>query len=244
MDLSSLIHFDVNAFFMVIFVDIVLSGDNAIVIGMAAAALPDALRHKAIVWGIGAAVILRIVLAAMTLYLLQLTGIKLLGAFLLFAVCYEMWRDLTKGQSPSEELIAEEAEIADEIEEAIEHVIGEDRVVADAGGTATAAIEQTGPLALLGSAEFRRAMLKIIIADVSMSLDNVLAVAGVARENVGMLVFGLVLSVALMALGATLVAKLLDRHRWLGYVGLLIILYVTLDMGIDGWKEVAPLLGL
>jgi YjbE family integral membrane protein len=235
MDLSSLFQFDLNAFLMVIFVDIVLSGDNAIVIGMAAAALPAALRQKAIVWGIGAAVFLRIVLAALTLYLLQLTGIKLLGAFLLFAVCYEMWRDLIKGQAPSEELIKEEAEIADEIEDAIEHVIGAD-------GTATA--KPSGPLTTLASPEFRRAMLKIIIADISMSLDNVLAVAGVARENVGMLVFGLVLSIALMAVGATLVAKLLDRHRWLGYVGLLIILYVAVDMGIDGWKEVSPLLGL
>lgn len=235
MDLSSLFQFDLNAFLMVIFVDIVLSGDNAIVIGMAAAALPVALRQKAIVWGIGAAVFLRIILAALTLYLLQLTGIKLLGAFLLFAVCYEMWRDLIKGEAPSEELIKEEAKIADEIEETIEHVIGAD-------GTATA--RPSGPLTTLASPEFRRAMLKIIIADISMSLDNVLAVAGVARENVGMLVFGLVLSIALMAVGATLVAKLLDRHRWLGYVGLLIILYVAADMGIDGWKEVSPLLGL
>ncbi len=240
MDFSSLIHFDLNAFFMVVFVDIVLSGDNAIVIGMAAAALPTALRHKAIVWGIGAAVVLRIILAALTLYLLQLTGIKLIGAFLLFAVCYEMWRDLIKGQAPSEELIEKEAEVADGIEDAIEHVIGEEH---PSPGTESAAVKG-GALASLSSPEFRRAMLKIIVADVSMSLDNVLAVAGVARENVGMLVFGLVLSIALMALGATLVAKLLDRHRWLGYVGLLIILYVAVDMGIDGWREVSAALNI
>ena len=179
------------------------------------------------------------ILSSLT-FAVMATGIKLIGAFLLFAVCYEMWRDLIKGQAPSEELIEKEAEVADGIEDAIEHVIGEEH---PSPGTESAAVKG-GALASLSSPEFRRAMLKIIVADVSMSLDNVLAVAGVARENVGMLVFGLVLSIALMALGATLVAKLLDRHRWLGYVGLLIILYVAVDMGIDGWREVSAALNI
>ncbi len=237
MDLSALLNFDLNAFVMVIFVDIVLSGDNAIVIGMAAATLPPLLRGKAIVWGIAVAVALRIVLAALTLYLLQLTGIKLLGSFLLIAVCFEMWRDLIRGEAPDEHLIEDEAEVVDEIEAAIETAIGED-------GEKAASAAKPAAVATLASPEFRRAMLKIIVADVSMSLDNVLAVAGVARDNVGMLIFGLVLSIALMALGATLVAKLLDKHRWLGYVGLLIILYVALDMGYYGWQEVAAYFGI
>ena len=201
---------------MVIFVDLVLSGDNAIVIGMAAAALPLGLRKKAIFWGIAIAVILRIILAALTFYLLQLVGIKLIGGLLLIAVCYFMWKDLSysnhKSRSPSTKDPLTQNDNASE-----DHPIS----------ASTA----------LSSSEFRKALLKITIADLTMSLDNVLAVAGIARENIFVLVFGLALSIVLMAVGASMVAKMLEKHTWLGYLGLLIIFYVACDMAYDGSIE-------
>ena len=210
---------DIDAILMVIFVDLVLSGDNAIIIGMAAASLPPTLRRKAIIWGIGLAVVLRIVLAALTFYLLQLHGIKFIGALLLLGVCYFMWKDL---KIPS----ADQTNTGTPEEDAQEDQMNGSESVS------------------LMSPEFSRAMLKIIVADVTMSLDNVLAVAGIAHDNIGVLIFGLVLSIVLMAIGANLVSRLLQKHHWLGYIGLLIIFYVALEMGYYGGIEVLELLSI
>ena len=214
--LETLLGLDIESILMVIFVDLVLSGDNAIVIGMAAASLPSEQRKKAIVYGIGIAVALRIILASMTFYLLQLTGIKLIGSILLVGVCYFMWRDLRANISNASQMTEENKS------ESIENEKSE---------------KETALKSLL-SPEFRSAMLKIIVADVTMSLDNVLAVAGIARENISILVFGLALSIVLMAAGASIVARLLERYSWVGYIGLLIIFYVAIDMGIHGSKEI------
>ena len=210
---------DIDAILMVIFVDLVLSGDNAIIIGMAAASLPPTLRRKAIIWGIGLAVVLRIVLAALTFYLLQLHGIKFIGALLLLGVCYFMWKDLKISS-------AEQTNTGTPEEDAQEDQMNGSESVS------------------LMSPEFSRAMLKIIVADVTMSLDNVLAVAGIAHDNIGVLIFGLVLSIVLMAIGANLVSRLLQKHHWLGYIGLLIIFYVALEMGYYGGIEVLELLSI
>jgi|TARA_Y100001934_G_C12137831_1_gene671010 YjbE family integral membrane protein len=210
MDIPFEIQFDLTTFMQVIFIDLVLSGDNAIIIGMAAASLPPALRQKAIVWGIALAVILRIVLAALTVYLLSITGLKLVGGLLLFVVCYQLWKDL---RSDGEE----EAGSNDTVEDA------------DAEGAVEAG---------LMSPMFLRAMVTIIVADVSMSLDNVLAVAGAAKDNIQMLVFGLVLSIVLMAVGANVVASLLNRYQWIGYIGLAVIVWVAGKMTYIGTLEV------
>ena len=210
MDIPFEIQFDLTTFMQVIFIDLVLSGDNAIIIGMAAASLPPALRQKAIVWGIALAVILRIVLAVLTVYLLSITGLKLVGGLLLFVVCYQLWKDL---RSDGEE----EAGSNDTVEDA------------DAEGA-----EEAG----LMSPMFLRAMATIIVADVSMSLDNVLAVAGAAKDNIHMLVFGLVLSIVLMAVGANVVARLLNRYQWIGYIGLAVIVWVAGKMTYIGTLEV------
>lgn len=210
MDIGFNLQFDLTTFMQVIFIDLVLSGDNAIIIGMAAASLPPALRQKAIVWGIALAVILRIVLAALTVYLLTITGLKLVGGLLLFIVCYQLWKDLRKDGGEEEQ--------ADEAVEDAETVDG-----AEAG---------------IFSPMFLRAMLTIIIADVSMSLDNVLGVAGAAKDNVHMLVFGLVLSIVLMAVGANLVARMLNRYQWIGYIGLAVIVWVAGEMTYVGTVEV------
>jgi YjbE family integral membrane protein len=209
MDLISNLQFDLTTFTMVVFMDLVLSGDNAIIIGMAAAALPPELRQKAIVWGIALAVVLRIVLAALTVYLLTITGLKLIGGLLLFIVCYQLWKDLMAGEGE---------------EHAVKNSSGQDATGADCGGILSPA--------------FLRAMVTIIVADVSMSLDNVLGVAGVARDNMGMLVFGLVLSIVLMAFGANLVARMLNRHHWIGYIGLAVIVWVAGEMTYTGVVEV------
>ena len=210
---------DIDAILMVIFVDLVLSGDNAIIIGMAAASLPPTLRRKAIIWGIGLAVVLRIVLAALTFYLLQLHGIKFIGALLLLGVCYFMWKDLKISSAEQTNTGTPEEDVQE--------------------------VQMNGSESVsLMSPEFSRAMLKIIVADVTMSLDNVLAVAGIAHDNIGVLIFGLVLSIVLMAIGANLVSRLLQKHHWLGYIGLLIIFYVALEMGYYGGIEVLELLSI
>ena len=197
---------------MIILVDIVLSGDNAIVIGMAAATLSPDLRNKAIAYGIAAAIIFRIPLAALTFYLLNIIGLKLIGGCLLFYVCYQLWLDLFKGVDLTPEQLLD-------------------------GGKGSAASENAGA-AKVTSSRFLRAMVMILIADLTMSLDNVLAVAGIARDNLGMLVFGLVLSIALMAVGATLIARLLNRHHWIGYIGLAVIVWVAGSLTWDGGHEV------
>ena len=199
----------------VIMIDLVLAGDNAVVIGLAAAGLPKDQRNKAIFVGIIAATVLRIGFASITTQLLQVLGLILVGGILLLWVSWKMWRELRDGHAE---------------EEGVEAVTGED-INADgtvAGGTPRKTVAQ--------------AAWQIIVADVSMSLDNVLAVAGAAREHPGVLVIGLVLSIALMGLAASFIAKLLNRHRWIAYVGLAIILYVALDMIWRGILEIYPVL--
>ena len=207
MELLPLLTFDLDAFFMVIFVDLVLSGDNAIVIGMAAASLPSTLRKKAIAWGIGIAVGLRIILASLTFYLLQIIGIKILGSILLLFVCYSMWRDLQKTNKPQ---LEETGDTNNFGSNAKNHQEGYSTFPDE---TKAEELAKKKKISILSSRDFRRAMLTIIIADISMSLDNVLAVAGIARDNVVILVFGLVLSIILMAVGATFVAKMLEKFR-------------------------------
>jgi len=203
-----------TAFLQVIMIDLVLAGDNAIVIGLAAAGLPKEQRNKAILIGILAATVLRIVFAALTTQLLQIVGLLLAGGVLLLWVCWKMWRELRTGHH--EEGAAEEA-------------------LADAD------LNQDGSVAAGPRPKtFAQAAWQIIVADVSMSLDNVLAVAGAAREHPWVLVFGLILSIALMGAAASFIARLLNRHRWIAYVGLAVILYVAVEMIYRGALEVFP----
>lgn len=198
----------------VIMIDLVLAGDNAVVIGLAAAGLPANQRHKAILIGIAAATVLRIAFAAVTTQLLQIVGLLLAGGILLLWVCWKMWRELQDHRQS--------------------HAAGGDGpegVALNPDGTA--------PLKARGKT-FSQAAWQIVVADVSMSLDNVLAVAGAAREHPYVLVFGLVLSIALMGLAANFIARLLKRHHWIAYVGLVIILYVAADMIWRGALEVWP----
>jgi len=202
-----------TAFFKVVMIDLVLAGDNAIVIGMAAAGLPKEQRAKAILVGIGAATVLRIVFALVAIQLLRLIGLALVGGLLLLWVCWKMWRELRQDHAT---------------QDAAEAVTGED-------------LNLDGKIA--GQAprkSFTAAAWQIVVADISMSLDNVLAVAGAAREHPYVLAAGLVLSVALMGLAASLIARLLHRFRWIAYAGLAIIFYVAFDMVIRGSLEMWP----
>ncbi|RUU08838.1 TerC family protein, partial [Mesorhizobium sp. M7A.T.Ca.TU.009.01.3.2] len=198
----------------VIAIDLVLAGDNAIVIGLAAAGLPAEQRKKAILLGVVAATVLRIGFAAITVKLLAIVGLLLAGGILLLWVCWKMYRELRT--SHADELEATEALSNSDL--------NNDQAVA--GKTKRKTLGQ--------------AALQIVVADVSMSLDNVLAVAGAARDHFPVLIIGLVLSIALMGLAATFIAKLLHRHRWIAYVGLLIIFYVAVDMIYRGAVEVWP----
>jgi YjbE family integral membrane protein len=202
------------ALMQVIGIDLVLAGDNAIVIGLAAAGLPKEQRSRAILIGIIAATILRIGFASITTQLLEIAGLLLAGGILLLWVCWKMWRELRDGH--------------DDEARATEALTGQDL---NADGT----VAGGGPVKTLG-----QAALQIVIADVSMSLDNVLAVAGAAHGHPTVLVIGLILSVALMGLAASFIARLLNKHRWIAYVGLLIIVYVALKMMWEGWHEVEP----
>jgi len=203
-----------TALLQVIAIDLVLAGDNAIVIGLAAAGLPVEQRKKAILIGVLAATVLRILFAAVTVKLLAIVGLLLAGGILLLWVCWKMWRELRTSH-------------ADE-QEATEALAN-----ADLDGDKTIATGKARKT--LG-----QAALQIVVADVSMSLDNVLAVAGAARDHFPVLVIGLVLSIALMGLAASFIARLLHRYRWIAYVGLLIILYVAIDMVYRGVVEVWP----
>ncbi|MCH9673968.1 MAG: TerC family protein [Gammaproteobacteria bacterium] len=187
-----------NALIQVILVDIVFAGDNAVVVGLAAAGLPPEQRRTAIFWGIAAAAVLRILFALVTVQLLAILGLLLIGGILLLWVAWKLWREL---REPAPELV--EGEVPE-------------------------APRKT----------MRQALTQIIIADVSMSLDNVLAVAGVARDHTWVLVVGLALSVAFMGLAASFIARLLQRHRWIGFVGLLLILYIACVMIYDGGWQV------
>lgn len=203
-----------SAFAQVIMIDLVLAGDNAIVIGLAAAGLPPEQRGKVVLVGIVAATVLRIALAGITTQLLQVVGLMLAGGILLAWVCWKMWRELRT--------------TAAETEDAEEVLAGID---INADGTVAARAQRK---------TFGQATRQIIVADFSMSLDNVLAVAGAAREHPGVLVFGLILSIALMGLAATYIAGLLDRYRWIAYGGLAVILYVAADMIYRGSLDVWP----
>jgi YjbE family integral membrane protein len=201
-----------SSFAQVIMIDLVLAGDNAVVIGLAAAGLPPELRKKAILIGIIAATAMRIVFALVATQLLAITGLLLAGGLLLLWVCWKMYQELRAH--------------GDE-DAAVEQLAGQD-LNADGTVGSTGAPRKT----------LRQAVIQIIIADVSMSLDNVLAVAGAAREHPTVLVFGLALSIALMGIAASLIARLLHRHRWIAWIGLLVILYVAGHMIYEGWLEV------
>ena len=203
------------ALLQVIMIDLVLAGDNAVVIGLAAAGLPQEQRTRAILIGIIAATVLRIAFAGITTQLLQTVGLLFAGGILLLWVCWKMWRELRAG--------------SDE-EDAGEALVGYD---INADGTIAGRVQRK----TLG-----QAALQIVIADVSMSLDNVLAVAGAAREHPMVLVFGLGLSIALMGIAANFVAGLLQRHRWIAYVGLAVILYVAVEMTYRGLNELKPVI--
>ena len=179
----------------VVMIDIMLAGDNAVVIGLAAARVPQDTRRKVILWGLAAAVVLRIGMALVAVSLLEVIGLTLAGGLLLLWVSWRFWRDLS----------------------------GNDK--------------KTSP-ALEARASFRRAILQIVVADISMSLDNVLAVSGAAIGHLDVLVIGLLLSVALMGAAAELVARLLQRWRWISYLGLLIVVYVALSLIWRGTHEV------
>jgi YjbE family integral membrane protein len=189
----------IAAFFQVIMIDLVLAGDNAVVIGLAAAGLSAQQRRRAIMVGIVAATLMRIAFALIAVRLLAIIGLLLAGGILLLWVAWKMWREL-------------QAQPQDD-----EH--------AAAGGTRKT---------------FAQAVWQIVLADLSMSLDNVLAVAGAARDHPVTLVFGLGLSIVLMGVAANFIARLLTRHRWIAYVGLAIVLYVALDMIWRGGHEVWP----
>lgn len=184
----------------VLMIDIVLAGDNAVVIGLAAARVPPELRKKVILWGLAAAVALRVMLAVIAVKLMTVIGLTLAGGLLLLWVCWRFWRDIRGG-----------------------------------------AHHDAAPMA--PGASVKQAVIQILLADVSMSLDNVLAVAGAAREHPAVLVFGLLTSVALMGVAASWIARLLHRFRWIGYVGLLIVLYVALHMMWEGHRDVVRDLG-
>ncbi len=203
------------ALLQVIMIDLVLAGDNAIVIGLAAAGLPKEQRTKAILVGIIAATVMRIFFALITTQLLAIVGLLLAGGVLLLWVCWKMWRELRMSNADDHNV---------------------DEVLANADLNADGTIAGGVP-----NKTFKQAAWQIVIADVSMSLDNVLAVAGAAREHPTVLVIGLVLSIALMGLTATFIARLLHKHRWIAYVGLAIILYVAVDMIWRGWTEVQPI---
>ena len=194
------------ALLQVIMIDLVLAGDNAVVIGLATAGLPAQQRRRAIVVGILAATALRIAFAGVATQLLQIIGLLLAGGILLLWVCWKMWRELraTSQHEHDDEAIA-----------------------------AGRAPRKT----------FAQATLQIVVADVSMSLDNVLAVAGAAREHPFVLAFGLLLSVALMGIAANLLGRLIQTHRWIAYLGLAVILYVACEMIYRGALELKPVVG-
>ena len=204
----------------VILMDLVLAGDNAIVVGMAAAGLAKEQRAKAVLVGIVTATVLRIIFAVGANKLLLIIGLTLAGGILLLWVCWKFWRELMLERHMRLQQASRERELSRE-----EH------------------LELSEPPEVLPGAvpgkTMRQAITQIVVADVSMSLDNVLAVAGAAREHTWVLVFGLVLSVGLMGAAATLIARVLKKCHWVAYIGLGVIFYVACHMIWDGWHEVA-----
>ena len=175
-------------FSQIVFIDLVLAGDNAIIIGMVASQFPPDQRKKIIFWGIGAAVILRIILTLLTAYLLQITGLRLIGGLALLYICYKLYTDVIKKSSKDNEKIK------------------------------------------VDNSSFWKAIWTVLIADFTMSLDNVLGVAGAAKDHYGLLVFGLVLSIALMATAATLISGWIKKYTWIGWIGLFAILAVAIEL--------------
>ena len=175
-------------FSQIVFIDLVLAGDNAIIIGMVASQFPPDQRKKIIFWGIGAAVVLRIILTLLTAYLLQINGIRLIGGLALLYICYKLYSDVIKKSSKDDENIK------------------------------------------VDNSSFWKAIWTVLIADFTMSLDNVLGVAGAAKDHYGLLVFGLVLSIALMATAATLISGWIKKYKWIGWVGLFAILAVAIEL--------------
>jgi len=175
-------------FFQIVFIDLVLAGDNAIIIGMVASQFPTEQRKKIIFWGIGAAIILRIIFTLLTAYLLQVTGLRLIGGLLLLYICYKLYDDVIKDKESDQKKLE------------------------------------------VNKSSFLKAITTVVIADVTMSLDNVLGVAGAARDHYLLLIFGLVLSIILMATAATLISKWIKKYRWIGWIGLLAILIVAIEL--------------
>jgi len=175
-------------FFQIVFIDLVLAGDNAIIIGMVASQFPVDQRKKIIFWGIGAAIVLRIIFTLITAYLLQISGLRLIGGLLLLYICYRLYVDVVKDKPADENKIK------------------------------------------VDNSSFIKAITTVIIADVTMSLDNVLGVAGAARDHYVLLVFGLVLSIILMATAATLISNWIKKYRWIAWLGLIAILIVAIDL--------------
>ena len=175
-------------FFQIVFIDLVLAGDNAIIIGMVASQFKNEIRKKIIFWGIGAAIVLRIVFTLITAYLLQINGLKTIGGLLLFYIAYKLYKDVIKNG------------------------INDDKKIKTDSST------------------FFKPIMTVVIADVSMSLDNVLGVAGAARDHYVLLVFGLILSILLMATVATIISKWIKKYKWIGWLGLLAILAVAIQL--------------
>ena len=175
-------------FSQIVFIDLVLAGDNAIIIGMVASQFPTDQRKKIIFWGIGAAVVLRIILTLLTAYLLQITGLRLIGGIALLYICYKLYSDVIKKSSVDNEKIK------------------------------------------VDNSSFWKAIWTVLIADFTMSLDNVLGVAGAAKDHYWLLVFGLVLSIALMATAATLISGWIKKYTWIGWIGLFAILAVAIEL--------------
>ena len=176
-------------FFQIVFIDLVLAGDNAIIIGMVASQFPTEQRKKIIFWGIGVAVVLRIIFTLITAYLLQITGLRLIGGMLLLYICYRLYVDVIKMNGNAEENVKK-----------------------------------------VDNSSFMKAITTVILADITMSLDNVLGVAGAARDHYMLLIFGLVLSIVLMATAATLISGWIKKYKWIGWVGLLAILFVAIEL--------------
>ena len=171
----------------IIFIDLVLAGDNAIIIGMVASKFPPEQRKKVIFWGIGGAVILRIILTLLTAYLLQITGLRLIGGLLLLYIVYKLYVDVIKGSEKEEDIKVD-------------------------------------------NSSFIKAIWTVLLADFTMSLDNVLGVAGAAGEHYGLLIFGLILSIILMATAATLISGWIKKYKWIAWLGLLAILVVAVEL--------------
>ncbi len=183
----------------ILLIDVTLAGDNAVVVGLAIAGLPEPQRRRALIFGIGAATLIRVALSAIAVRLLAIVGLTLAGGFLLLWVCWKMYRELRASHAAQN----------------------------GAGGARKT---------------MWQAMRQIVIADLSMSLDNVLAVAGAARENIWVMAGGLALSVILMGVAASLISRLLARHTWIAWIGLAVVLYVAGEMIVSGWASTAPTL--